>query len=130
MAGCRPGGWPARIVRQVTGAVTEAAGGAIVTFGTDGRLRPGYCLRHEQGTPFAEGCKPARGITTSPHFNMQESDMKDQVSEMKLDELEQVSGGSLLNRMLDLAMAALGARLIADLHTPLVPPKTMSLHMR
>jgi len=45
---------------------------------------------------------------------------------MTFEELEQVSGGDLLNRMIDQTMAALGARLLAAVHTPVVPP--ISLH--
>ena len=48
--------------------------------------------------------------------------------EMTFEELEQVSGGDLLNKMIDQAMAALGARLLAAVHTPIVPP--INLHMR
>jgi diphthamide synthase (EF-2-diphthine--ammonia ligase) len=50
--------------------------------------------------------------------------------EMTFDELEQVSGGDILNRMIDQYMAALGARLLADVHAPLVQPTPISLHMR
>ena len=49
---------------------------------------------------------------------------------MTFEELEQISGGDMLNTMIDKAMAALGARLLAAVHTPLVPPTPISLHMR
>jgi bacteriocin-like protein len=54
--------------------------------------------------------------------------LNDESREMTFDELEQISGGDLLNRMIDQAMAALGASLLAAVHTPIVPP--ISLHMR
>lgn len=50
--------------------------------------------------------------------------------EMAFDELEQVSGGDLLNTMIDKAMTALGARLLDAVHKPLVQPTPISLHMR
>ena len=50
--------------------------------------------------------------------------------EMTFDDLEQVSGGDILNRMIDQAMAALGARLLAAVHTPLGQPTPISLQMR
>jgi lactobin A/cerein 7B family class IIb bacteriocin len=56
--------------------------------------------------------------------------MNDEVREMTVEELEQVNGGSILNTMIDKAWAALGARLLAAVHTPIVSPPTMSLHMR
>jgi hypothetical protein len=56
------------------------------------------------------------------------TELNNEIREMAIEELEQVSGGDLLNRMIDQAMAALGARLLAAVHTPIVPP--ISLHMR
>jgi hypothetical protein len=56
--------------------------------------------------------------------------MNDEIVDMKLEELEPVSGGDLLNRMIDQAMAALGARLLAAVHTPIGQPDPISLHMR
>jgi len=50
--------------------------------------------------------------------------------EMTFEELEQVSGGDILNRMIDQYFAALGTRLLAAVHTPLVQPTPISLHMR
>jgi bacteriocin-like protein len=52
--------------------------------------------------------------------------LNNETREMTFEELEQVSGGDLLNRMIDQTMAALGARLLAAVHTPVVPP--ISLH--
>ena len=51
-----------------------------------------------------------------------------EIREITFEELEQVSGGDLLNKLIDQTMAALGARLLAAVHTPIVPP--ISLHMR
>jgi len=56
--------------------------------------------------------------------------MNDEIRELTFEELEQVSGGSILNSMIDKAVAALGARLLGAVHTPLVSPPTISLHMR
>jgi hypothetical protein len=56
--------------------------------------------------------------------------MNDEIVDMKLEELEQVSGGDLLNRMIDQARAALGARLLAAVHTPIGQPDPISPHMR
>jgi bacteriocin-like protein len=51
--------------------------------------------------------------------------MDHDICELSFDELEQVSGGDLLNRAIDAAekaIAGLGARLLAAVHTPIVPP--------
>lgn len=56
--------------------------------------------------------------------------LNNEAREMAFEELEQVSGGSLLNRMLDKAAAALGARLLDAVRQPLVTPAPMTLHMR
>jgi len=49
---------------------------------------------------------------------------------MAFEELEQVSGGDMLNKIIDQTMAALGARLLAAVRTPVVTPTPISLHMR
>ena len=56
--------------------------------------------------------------------------LNNETREMALEELEQVSGGSLLNRMIDKAVAALGARLLDAVRQPIVTPAPMTLHMR
>ena len=56
--------------------------------------------------------------------------MKTGTSEMTFDDLEQVSGGSIIDRIVDQYLAALGARLMDAVHQPLVSKPTMSLHMR
>ena len=58
------------------------------------------------------------------------TELNNEIREMAFEELEQVSGGDMLNRMIDQAMAALDARLLAAVHTPLVTPTPISLHMR
>jgi hypothetical protein len=58
------------------------------------------------------------------------TELNNEIVEMTFEELEQVSGGDILNRMIDQAMAALGARLLAAVHTPLGTPTPISLHMR
>ena len=49
-----------------------------------------------------------------------------EIREMTFDELEQVNGGSILNRIIAAYEAALGARLMDAIH----PRATMSLQMR
>jgi bacteriocin-like protein len=51
--------------------------------------------------------------------------MNNDICELSLEELEQVSGGDILNMAIDVAeksMAALGARLLAAVHTPVTQP--------
>ena len=58
------------------------------------------------------------------------TELNNEIRQMTFEELEQVSGGDMLNRLIDQTMAALGARLLAAVHTPLVPSTPISLHMR
>jgi hypothetical protein len=63
-----------------------------------------------------------------PH--KQETDMTElnnEIRELTFDELERVSGGNIINRIVEQYLAAVGARLLDAVHTP--RPK-MSLHMR
>ena len=54
--------------------------------------------------------------------------LNNETFEMSFDDLEQVSGGrSMLDMIVDQYLAALGARLLAAVHTP---TPGMSLHMR
>jgi bacteriocin-like protein len=51
--------------------------------------------------------------------------MNNDICELSLDELEQVSGGDMLNMAINAAeksMEALGARLVAAVHTPVTQP--------
>ena len=53
--------------------------------------------------------------------------------ELSVDELEIVSGGSMLNMAIDAAekyLQGLGGRLIDAVHQPLTSKPSMSLHMR
>jgi hypothetical protein len=45
------------------------------------------------------------------------------------DELEQVSGGSIIDRIVDAYLVAVGKNLMDAIHPP-APKQTMSLHMR
>jgi len=58
------------------------------------------------------------------------TELNNEIREMTLEELEQVSGGDMLNKIIDQTMAALGARLLAAVRTPVVTPTPISLHMR
>lgn len=63
----------------------------------------------------------------------QETDMTElnnEACELSFDELEQVSGGAILDRIVDAYLKALGARLLDAVHQPLVSPPKMTLHMR
>ena len=54
--------------------------------------------------------------------------MKNDICELSLDELKQVSGGDMLNMAIDAAekyMAGLGARLMAAVHQPVTAPITL-----
>ncbi len=54
--------------------------------------------------------------------------MNNAISELSIDELEQVSGGDMLNMAIDAAekyMAGLGARLINAVHQPVTQPITL-----
>ena len=65
-----------------------------------------------------------------PAPTKQETDMTElnnEIRELTFDELEQVSGGSILDRIVDKYLADLGARLLDAVRMP--QPK-MSLHMR
>jgi len=64
-------------------------------------------------------------LPTQPETDMTEPN-NNEIREMTFDELEQVSGGSILNRIIAAYEAALGARLMDAIH----PRATMSLHMR
>jgi bacteriocin-like protein len=55
------------------------------------------------------------------------TELNNEIRELTFDELEQVSGGNIINRIVEQYLAALGARLLDAVHTP--RPK-MSLHMR
>lgn len=58
------------------------------------------------------------------------AELNHEIREMTVDELEQVSGGSIINWIVDQYLAAVGARLIDAVHQPLVSKPTMSLHIR
>lgn len=52
--------------------------------------------------------------------------MNDEIRELSIEDIEQVSGGDLLNTMIDKAMANIGAALLNAVHQPVTPP--ISLH--
>ena len=56
------------------------------------------------------------------------TELNNEIREMTFEEL--VSGGDMLNKIIDQTMAALGARLLAAVRTPVVTPTPISLHMR
>ena len=58
------------------------------------------------------------------------TELNNENCEMTPDELDHVSGGSIINWIVDQYMAALGARLMDAVHKPLVSPPKMTLHMR
>jgi len=58
------------------------------------------------------------------------TELNNEIREMTFEELEQVSSGDMLNKIIDQTMAALGARLLAAVRTPVVTPTPISLHMR
>jgi bacteriocin-like protein len=49
--------------------------------------------------------------------------------ELTFDELEQVSGGNIINRIVEAYLAAVGKNLMDAIHPP-APKPTMTLHMR
>ena len=49
--------------------------------------------------------------------------------EMSFDELDQVSGGNIINRIVEAYLAAVGKNLMDAIHPP-APKQTMTLHMR
>jgi bacteriocin-like protein len=54
--------------------------------------------------------------------------MDNDICELSVEELEQVSGGDMLNMAIDAAekyMAGVGARLVAAVHQPVTPPITL-----
>ena len=56
--------------------------------------------------------------------------LNNETCELSFDELAQVSGGAILDRIVDAYLKALGARLLDAVHQPLVSPPKMTLHMR
>ncbi|MBN8986691.1 MAG: bacteriocin [Rhizobiales bacterium] len=55
------------------------------------------------------------------------TELNNEIRELTVDELEQVSGGSIMDRIVDAYLAAVGKNLMDAIH----PPKPgMSLHMR
>jgi len=67
---------------------------------------------------------------------MQENDMTDLIPEgreLNIDELDAVSGGSMLNMVINAYekyLQAVGQRLMDAVHQPIGSKPTMSLHMR
>jgi bacteriocin-like protein len=62
----------------------------------------------------------------------QETDMTElnhEISELSFDELEQVSGGSIIDIIVNAYLAAVGKNLMDAIHPP-APKQTMSMHMR
>lgn len=55
------------------------------------------------------------------------SELNNETCELSFDELEQVSGGSIINRIVDAYLAAVGKNLMDAIHPP--KPK-MSMQMR
>jgi hypothetical protein len=52
-----------------------------------------------------------------------------ETSEISFDELDQVSGGNIINRIVEAYLAAVGKNLMDAIHPP-APKQTMTLHMR
>lgn len=52
------------------------------------------------------------------------------IFEMTSDELDQISGGSIIDRIVDAYLAAVGKNLMDAIHQPLVSSPKISLHMR
>ena len=55
------------------------------------------------------------------------TELNNETFEMSFDELDQVSGGSIIDRIVDAYLAAVGKNLMDAIHPP---APTMSLHMR
>jgi bacteriocin-like protein len=55
--------------------------------------------------------------------------MNNEIHEISIDELDQVSGGNIINRIVEAYLAAVGKNLMDAIHPP-APKPTMSLHMR
>jgi len=57
------------------------------------------------------------------------TELNNETFEMSFDELDHVSGGSIIDRIVDAYLAAVGKNLMDAIHPP-APTQTMSLHMR
>jgi bacteriocin-like protein len=57
------------------------------------------------------------------------TELNHEIREITLNELEQISGGSIIDRIVDAYLAAVGKNLMDAIHPP-APKQTMSLHMR
>jgi len=57
------------------------------------------------------------------------TELNNEAFEMSFDELDQVSGGSIIDRIVDAYLAAVGKNLMDAIHPP-APKQTMSMHMR
>ena len=57
------------------------------------------------------------------------TELNQEICELAFDELEQVSGSSIIDRIVDAYLAAVGKNLMDAIHPPAAKP-TMSLHMR
>ena len=57
------------------------------------------------------------------------TELNNETFEMSFDELDQVSGGSIIDRIVDAYLAAVGKNLMDAIHPP-APKQTMSMHMR
>jgi bacteriocin-like protein len=57
------------------------------------------------------------------------TELNNEIHELTFDELEQVSGGNIINRIVEAYLAAVGKNLMDAIHPP-APKQTMTLHMR
>jgi len=57
------------------------------------------------------------------------TELNNEAFEMSFDELDLVSGGSIIDRIVDAYLAAVGKNLMDAIHPP-APKQTMSMHMR
>jgi hypothetical protein len=57
------------------------------------------------------------------------TELNNEAFEMSFDELDQVSGGNIINRIVEAYLAAVGKNLMDAIHPP-APKQTMTLHMR
>lgn len=58
------------------------------------------------------------------------TELNNEVCEMTFDDLDQVSGGSIVSWLVGLYNAAVGKNLMDAIHQPIVSPPKISLHMR
>jgi hypothetical protein len=57
------------------------------------------------------------------------TNLNNEALEMSSDDLDQVSGGNIINRIVEAYLAAVGKNLMDAIHRP-APKQTMTLHIR